>query len=224
MCIVLSYQRVYKLSLYLLKTTSVFGTDTDNPMINTFTYVTTSILPSTVEAAELGDAFWGLFFVSNTDLAQVLSDDMVVQSIEITSPYDPTVLAILVVNESGLSTAANQPRFLAIEFRSPRTRTDIRGGFKRFGVTTEGIVNGEAIDAGALTLIANIRDQLGTVLNYTLGGAATAATPAIVKRIPYTTPSGSTAYRLPSSDLELEYSPATAWVYWRVTTQNSRKQ
>lgn len=115
------------------------------------------------------------------------------------------------------------PRFNAFEFKSPRTIGNIRQGKKRFGAISEGMVTNGALNPTFASVMVDVASDLSDPLFATVSGVSVQFTPIIVKRIPYTAPSGRTAYRLPEGLDPLAYSVADNWVYQSVTTQNSRK-
>ncbi len=92
---------------------------------------------------------------------------------------------------SGSSTAL----FIASGFRTNRVTRAVRRGFKRIaGVPTGAVGEFGAISSGQLALMVTTAARMTDVLNYTDGGNSLAFTPAIVKKLLYTTPAGNPAY------------------------------
>lgn len=210
------------MSYYALRLSGVYDGQTGNPFYNMFTYLTTEISPSTVGAAALSQAFIDAFIESDV-LGGVLSDLFVFQDVYIVSPPVPTVLSVQSAVHAGLLTGDDMPKFVALEWKSPRTVANIRQGKKRFGVTTEAVVTNGVLDAAFVDDVALITDALSEVLTATVLGVGVNFTPIIVKRVPYVTEGGNTAYRLPEGLDPFNYSVATDWAYDKVSTQNSRK-
>lgn len=117
------------------------------------------------------------------------------------------------------------PRFNSLQIPFPRQRTDMRQGMKRFaGVNEEDQANG-LIVAGLETLLVNLGDALIVFWVETVIGVPTDVCEYhIIKRIKYTTPGGTIAYRLPETDAELVSYAAIAHSASRtITSQVSRK-
>jgi len=104
-----------------------------------------------------------------------------------------------------------------------RQNARVRNGRKFIPLSLESDVAGNVIVGGTVTLLTNLANAMASALN---PAGVDHLTPVIVGRIPYTTPSGRTAYRLPASQAEMgdAYSLVTsARALPRVTTMNSRK-
>lgn len=200
----------------------LFG-DAGNPAINAFTYLSTELVPTTLGANALLEAFQTAFFTGDAPLLTALSSDTSFDGLTVTAPEVPTVLAVNADVFEGTAGVPSMPRYSAVEFVSPRTVANIRPGFKRFGLVSRINVEDGVAVAGYLIVLADVVTVLGAVLTATVGGLPVNFTPIIVKRIPYTAPSGRTAYRLPGDGDPFSYSEATVWNYARITTQNSRK-
>lgn len=212
------------MALYQVVLESVVLDDASNPQINSFFYNVSDILPSSIAAVNLADAFYdnvlngagGIKFAvqTNTDFDRIV----------VTSPFSPVVLGIKSIAATGQRTGSQMPRFVAWQFKSERTRADIRAGFKRFGAVSETDTSGDVPTVGMLTVLNGVASLLGATLNFDGDLGAVFGTPVIVKRIPVVVGGVTVGYRLPTDDSELEYSVADAWAYHSITTQNSRKK
>lgn len=197
--------------------------DTANPFISVYTYQTDVLLPTSVEAQALADAFWDFWVAPNPGWGLAVHTTMVTNRVEVTFPYAPDALGIHVGTEAGLQGGDPTNRFVAVEFKQERQRADMRAGFKRFGYLTEATLTAGQPISTYLTQLNTLAGMLSERLDFTNGLDEFHAVPIIVKRIPYTAPSGNTAYRLPSGmDAFTSYN-AQSWAYSRITTQNSRK-
>lgn len=212
------------MSYYHLVLNSHFGDDLDNVVVNSFTYDTTELLPTSEGAMELANLFADLFLTDGTALKDCVSSDTYFDSIVVKAPQVPSVLAVKPLSVSGSTSAPSDSPFVAAEFFQNRKVGNIRSGFKRFGLISDVNISGGQAVAGFLPFLSELADKLGTSFVTVIGGGSVTLTPVIVKRIKYTTSSGRTAYRLPEGLDTLEYYQATNWVYKRITTQNSRKR
>jgi hypothetical protein len=157
----------------------------------------------------------------------VLSDSLTMTSIDVTSLANPadfaTVPGVPDSGNVGGTSGQDLAPFLAAAIRFNRQRSDMRHGWMRFSGFREGQVTGE-LWSGAVT---DALTTLGTLLMQDIMDETDSFSVCrlhIVKRIPYTTPSGKRGYRLPQDASEyVSYIPLTFDVYPRVTTQNSRK-
>ena len=121
---------------------------------------------------------------------------------------------------------------IAYGFRSARTRLDVKRGFKRYvGCNEEAVNAGGNIEPSFLTgPLAEIAIQLGNTVSYDDEGNTLSYSPVIVKKFPYTTPSGRTAYRY-ATDADggeaaqlAQVASADVWQpYSQVRTQVSRQ-
>lgn len=211
------------MTLYQVIAQAVDGTAFNNPIVSAFYYDVDDLLPSSAVATDLADQFDAVVLDTVAGIPSVLHAATAYQSVVVTSPFDPTVLGIEVVNKVGQRAGTAMPLFVAWGFKSQRTRADIRAGFKRFGRVTEADTGGELPTAGALTVLNTLAGTLSQQLVVTDGVSEFRAIPIIVKRIKYVTPEGNDAYRLPTSPLEYQFSRAENWNFDRITTQNSRK-
>lgn len=126
---------------------------------------------------------------------------------------------------AGTRTPAGDPSatFISAMIVLERQNARVRNGRKFIFLPQEGDLAGQNIIAGTLTLLTTLANAMAASIN---AGGVDLFVPAIVGRIPYTTSSGRTAYRLPVSQGEMgeNYSLVdTARVINRVTTMNSRK-
>lgn len=113
--------------------------------------------------------------------------------------------------------------FLAEMFVLERQNGRVRNGRKFIPLSLESDIVGSFVVAGTNTLVQAIATASAATLN---PGGVDTFVPCIVGRIPYTTSSGRTAYRLPNTQGEMgdNYSlVSSARAINRVTTMNSRK-
>lgn len=108
------------------------------------------------------------------------------------------------------------------EFQTNRTSRNIRRGAKRFsGVSEAWLIQGQ-LDPTHTALVGAVSVALSAAIQAASLPGTPLFQPVTVKRIPYVTSSGSTAYRLPENAGEsVEY--VATWNYTRISTQNSRK-
>lgn len=211
------------MTLYQVIATAIDGVAFNNPLVSAFYYDVDDLLPSSAVAADLANEFDGAVLDVTSGIPSVINAATAYQSVVVTSPFDPTVLGIKVVNKVGQRTGTAMPLFVAWGFKSQRTRADIRAGFKRFGRLSEGDTSGELPSAGILTALNTLATVLSQQLLVTDGVSEFRAVPVIVKRVKYVTEEGNDAYRLPNSPLEYQFSRAENWDFDKITTQNSRK-
>jgi len=212
------------MSYYSLVLRSTYYTDLSNQAVNAFTYNTTEVVPTTAGAIALAQAFADLFFDDTFPLPAITSTDTVWQNITVKSPPVPTVLAIKTLGINGETAPPSDSPFVAAEFQSPRKLGNIRMGMKRFGLLSDVNVSGGNAVVGFLPFLDAVSAALSATLTATVSGVSVSFSPIVVKRIPYTTPSGSTAYRLPEGLDPFVFYVADNWDYTRITTQNSRKR
>lgn len=115
------------------------------------------------------------------------------------------------------------PSFMAAMIVLERQNARVRNGRKFIFAPSEADVTGNGFAAGFLTLLNTLKTKMTITLT---AGGLDSYVPTIVGRIPYTTPSGKIAYRLPVSAAEMgdDYSlVADGRVINRTTTMNSRK-
>lgn len=212
------------MALYQVVLTSVVADDASNPFINSFFYVADDLLPSSVVAVNLADAFYDTVVNDAAGVKSVVATTVDLDSIVVTTPFNPTVLGIKPIAVAGLRTGTAMPRFVAWGFKSERKRADIRAGFKRFGRISETDTAGDVPSSGMLTILNAFADQMSASLSFSDGVETISAIPVIVKRIPVVVGGETVGYRLPENDLELAYSIADNWTFQSITTQNSRKR
>lgn len=192
--------------------------------LNAFYYRQTS--ENTDPDIESAEALAPAFDLNITPAIADLQVDAVqfetLETINLFNPADLNSRNITTVTEGAITAIDALPSYVASEFRTSRVTRAIRRGFKRFtgldeSMMTVGVLAPAYLAAaGALSVALSMNIQR---LNEPL---TPIFQPVIVKRIKYTTSSGSEAYRLPTSQAELEYFAAN-FIYTRITTQNSRK-
>lgn len=126
-------------------------------------------------------------------------------------------------SDPGTAAGAALSPFFAVGFGAPRINALIRASKRRLAGLNEESLSGNTLIPGAITTANNIAAAFNANLVNVPVMGGNEFQPVAVKRIKYTTPGGSTAYRLPETILELVYRPITNWAFERVTTQNSRK-
>lgn len=114
--------------------------------------------------------------------------------------------------------------FIAAMILMTRQNNRVRHGRKYIYAPLEGDYAGNSLASSFVTLMNNLAATFDDVL--APGAGIDDFAPVIVGRIPYTTPQGKAAYRLPSSQAEM----SSNWSYVgqcrlinRTTTMNSRK-
>lgn len=115
------------------------------------------------------------------------------------------------------------PSFMAAMILLERQNNRVRNGRKFVFSPSEADVTGNGFAAGFVTLLNALKNKM---IQELVAGGIDRLTPCIIGRIPYTTPSGKIAYRLPASAAEMgdRYSVINAGrVVNRTTTMNSRK-
>jgi len=210
------------MTLYVLTTVCNQSADYSNRFINVFTYDVNDFLPSSAVANDLANSFNNIVGDAASGMTSILHTSMELEGITVYSPWDPTVLGILLSGATGTRTGTATNRFTAWGFKSQRIRADIRAGFKRFGIISEGDTSGNVPTVGMTTILNSFATSMDTVLTVSDGVSSYTATPIICKRIPYTTPGGSTAYRFPNPGVEYQYA-TTNWTFQAITSQVSRK-
>jgi len=174
--------------------------------------------PGDTAVQELGDAFESVVV---DKLLPIIASVATVSEIEVVNIFDPTKLYSKTVSIFGTDTNEIAPRFNAMSFRSNRGRRDIRRGQKRFGPITELASLGGAVNPLYAIPIGELEGALAeTLVSADLGDLYP---PIVVKRIPYVTPGGRDAYRLPENLAEFEYFTTAVWEVRAITSQNTRK-
>jgi hypothetical protein len=162
-----------------------------------------------------------------SDLADVQTTLVNYDALRVRNLFDPADVAEATPSEStgGVTVTGdtNVPNFAALSYVSPRTRGDVRNGYKRIGGIKEEYIEGNIVDPDAvqysqfLTLAGVFSDDLQKA-------AADVLQPVIVARIPYEE-DGETKYRLPDNNGEAVFAVADNWALQQyITTQNSRKK
>lgn len=206
---------------------TLVGLNQSQQIINTFDYITTSLLPSSEEAAELNAEF-----LANVmdNIKNVLHANWSATQLYTIAPYSPDVFAQILFtpgSQVGQRAGDQMPRFVSWGFVCSRLRRDIRNGYKRFGPISESDQAG-GVPTGTMTPILNtLATELEQVLTLEYVAGSSAATPAIIKRIKYF-PCGDPeecqpAYRLPQGLDPLEFYEASNYSFKEITTQNTRK-
>lgn len=212
------------MTLYQIVTEATYNDTPGNDFVNVYTYDVNDVVPSSINAFFLTEAFYTTVVDDAAGWKSVVTANMDMNRIVTTAPQFPTVVAVKPVFVTGSRTGQPLPLFNAWSFKSERTRADIRAGFKRYGTISETDVSGFVPATGMLTVLEAFAGILSAELEFTTPGGDFIATPIIVKRVKYTTPSGSVAYRMPQPGDPYEFSQAVNWVYDSVTSQNSRKR
>lgn len=113
--------------------------------------------------------------------------------------------------------------FAAAAFKSRKPTSSQQPARKRFGYLSEDDVQGGGLQntLGYFAALDDLATELGSDLAPISGNFYS---PTIVKRIPYTTPGGNTAYRYPANLGEAVVFPALDWQWSSVvTSQVTRK-
>jgi len=180
----------------------------DQQVINRWNYVSTSTPSAVTLSFGLVNAFGGIpdtvthAFPTGSlmDLiSKVQATTLLYVSIVAKAIYDPTdfYTTPFPTGQHGLAaTGEAMSPTAAWGMRSNQVRTDIKSGQKRLCGCTEGSVNpGGVVEPGMLGLLQNIANAMSTSITYDDEGAELVYVPCVVKKEPYTTPSGKTAYR-----------------------------
>lgn len=117
----------------------------------------------------------------------------------------------------------HNPAYVAVMLMLERQNSRVRNGRKFFPIPLEADNQNVSLVAGSITLLNAVASGMDNTLN---PGGTDTFVPVIVGRIPYTTGTGRTAYRLPASQGEMgdAYSDVTSVrVINRPTTMNTRK-
>jgi len=100
--------------------------------------------------------------------------------------------------------------FVALKFKSAKPTSSQQPARKAVGYISASDVAGGQI--GSDVTYRGLIDDVATAFGATLtDGSANDYVPSIVKRIPYTTPGGNPAYRLPTNSGETVSFPAVNW-------------
>lgn len=194
-----------------------------NPFVNVFTYDLNTILADSETCLTFAQAFWQRIVTGTGALETIVSLATIFTRVVVTVPSDPSALGIYTDTVVGDRTGSGMPRFVAWGFKSERKDARIRAGFKRFGLVSESDTAGSEPSSTFLPALETFADNMSVPIEFNTSAGGFIATPVIVKRVPYTTPSGSTAYRLPTGLDPYIYYVADNWDFQALTTQNSRK-
>jgi len=143
--------------------------------------------------------------------------------------FDETEIGehVLVSPRAGVATGEGVSPETSFRFTCPTRRKGMNAGRKAF----PGLAESQVGDAGALTSTAiTLGGLVATALGQQRESILTTVffvklQPVVVKRIPYQTPQGNDAYRLPTNATEAVTYDANNWaVYPYTSTQNSRKR
>lgn len=137
--------------------------------------------------------------------------------------FNPAEFYDVIDNDPGAFVGSALAPFFAAGFGAPRINAVIRASKRRLPGLSEEQLAGVTLTGASLTLANNIATAYNATLANVPVGGSNLFVPVAVKRIEYTTPAGTKAYRLPENIGEAVYRVITNWSYERITTQNSRK-
>ena len=190
------------------------GGDGISSTINTFTYRASGV-SSSATAPELASAFRGGLV---TAMRNILCTawrcvSMTTQNLFADSDFEQYLYAAGV---TGARTGDPMPTFTTLNFVSAKPTLSQDPARKLMGWFSETDSAGQVVvNTGAmLTALGAFSTALGANIS---GGSGSVFAPVITKRIPYTTPKGKKAYRLPTNNGETVTFPATGWsydIYW----------
>lgn len=211
------------MTLYSVKVTAVVSGQSNNPLINLFTFDAQDLGPDSELADGLADDFITEMVSAGSGLPLAVHTATVFTSVEVRCPFDDSVIAVRSINVAGQRVGTGMPRFVAWSFKQARGRGDMHQGNKRLGLVSEADTSGDAPAAGMVSVLDDVAQAMRLGYAITTSGGTFAVTPIIVKRIKYVTPEGNTAYRLPNGTDPYVWYPATSWTFDKISTQNSRK-
>lgn len=191
-------------------------------MIQDFTYYTTTVSMAD-PAGELVAAFIDQVVPK---IIAVLHESTPINSLvarNLLAPVDYQETNLLTDNV-GLRTGAISVAFVALAFSSAKPAINQRPARKRFGYVSSADLAGIAVAnvSGMHAAMDALAAQLGTPLKNESDDDI--FIPSILKRIPYTTESGKTAYRFPATSGEVVQFNAESWDWAaNVTSQITRK-
>lgn len=202
------------------------ATASNQQVNNVFHYITTSLLPSNEEAANLNAEFI-------TDvlprIRALLHTSWTANMVYTIAPQQVDVFAAFPFTAGstpGLRGGDALPLFVAWGLETSRQRRDIRNGYKRFSPISELDQTGGQPVGGILGLLNDLRNALNANLELEYGGGGSTASMVIVKRVRYNPDPERPnywSYRIPGPGDPLVYYEANQWVFDRITTQNTRK-
>lgn len=178
----------------------------------------------TTSSADLRDAFYDDVIPLIAGIVVGLTEFSRIDTVNLFEPEDFDEF-IYPSPAFGTRTGQSLPFFNAAAFKSAKPKAGQAPARKRFGYLSESDVQGQGLQdvSGYFAALDALATQLGTNLTPLTGAEYE---PEIIKRIPYTTPSGKTAYRFPNSAVEAGENrwKAKDWTWSNiVTSQITRK-
>lgn len=158
-----------------------------------------------------------------------ISDQVTFDEVLVENLYDPIDFYAqpFVAGTTGNATGASEPPFVALGFRTSRTRTDIRRGTKRFVGALDGQTDNQGVILpAALANLQVLANRMSESITYDDEGNVLSFVPAILKFQSYTTPAGNTAYqKYPTlAEQEQNMSIGFQWApYETLRSQTSRQ-
>lgn len=146
-------------------------------------------------------------------LNNIQTADLQYKFVEVENLFDESDFHVEGVQSLGLVVGQTYPSVVALNFTLRPSSRAVRPGSKRFAGIGESAGSGNTVnDPSYLSAIENVRVFLSQVLNG-VGGLDADYVPSIVKRIPYTTPQGNPAYRLPETAAEADVFTVTTALF-----------
>lgn len=202
---------------------TLIASNQNQQIVNTFDYVTTSLLGASDEAQALNTEF-----IENVlpPIKAIMHTAWVAERLYTICTYSPDVFASVIFGpgtQIGLRTGEQMPRFVAWGYKCGRLRRDIKDGAKRFSPISEADQLGGVPTSPMLLALNNCSTAMKAQLTLEYAGGTSGAVPAIIKRSRQSKPGGGYSYHLPSGMEPLIYYEASQWVFDEITTQNTRK-
>lgn len=177
---------------------------------NTFTYQA-SAGSSLSTALEMATVFRATMVTPIRNILSInwLCLKMVTQNLFDNSDFEQHIFPAAT---AGARTGDTMPAFVTLNFASAKPSLAQDPARKLMGWLSETDCAGQnIINTGTMgTALGNFAAALGQTL---VGGSGSSFAPVIVKRVPYTTPKGNKAYRLPKNAGESVTLAATGWGY-----------
>lgn len=212
----------------------------DEPCVNRWNYISSSTPAAVSLSFALVSAVGGITESPHTDFPTgsmmenirvalgggVLFNNIQARNIySVTDFYDTPIPSTVT---GAITSSTGMTGYEAYGFYSSQTRTDIRGGQKRFAGVVEGAVGAfGVIESAQMTLLNNIAAAMTAEVTYDDEGSPVTFNPVIVSKEKYVTPSGKDAYKYYATLAEQDDHWATG-IIWRAypnsTTQNTRKK
>lgn len=178
--------------------------------------------------AEASEALWLTIF-DGTAWAETTSAGMEYQTFraynlfDVLDNYEGNADGALPVSGGAVGTA--MPPFSAFAWYQGTTRRDIRSGSRRWPGMSELHQNNGIVEAGILSVMGDVATAMSMPLTIALpSDGVLTITPVIVGREKEVDEDGKVTYRLPTTQAEARYYPATSWVpRANVSSQNTRK-